>query len=274
MPELPEVETTLRGIKDKILQQTINSIEIRHSQLRWAVDKKQILTLPNLVILSIKRRGKYLLLETLQGHIIIHLGMSGNLRILPHGTPIKKHDHIDLIFNNGYLLRYHDPRRFGAWLWFEGDINQHPLLSKLGPEPLTDEFSGEYLFAKTRGRRVAIKNLIMNSHIVVGAGNIYASESLFMSGIHPQKLAKCITLSEASKLVSNIKLVLQKSIEQGGTTLKDFLSPDGTPGYFVQKLKVYGRENLPCNTCKTPVQKVIINQRASFFCPSCQKHTE
>ncbi len=270
MPELPEVETTRKGIISKTLNQTIQGIDIRHTQLRWPVDKNQALKLPGLVVLAVKRRGKYLLLETKEGHIIIHLGMSGSLQILPHNSAIKKHDHIDLRFNNGYLLRYHDPRRFGTWLWFEGDISKHPLLSKLGPEPLEKSFSGSYLFEKTRRRKVAIKNLIMNSHIVVGAGNIYASESLFMSGIHPEKPALLITLPEAEILVTQIKLVLEKSIKQGGTTLKDFLSPDGQPGYFVQELNVYGRENQPCFKCQHPIEKVVINQRASFFCPQCQ----
>lgn len=270
MPELPEVETTRKGITPKTLNQTIRAIEIRHTQLRWPVDQQQTSKLPGLVITSIKRRGKYLLLETPQGHIIIHLGMSGVLRVLPHDTPLKKHDHIDLVLENGYLLRYHDPRRFGAWIWYTDDILTHPLLSKLGPEPLSESFNGPYLFQKTRQRKVAIKNLIMNSHVVVGAGNIYANEALFMSGIHPAKLAYRLTQKQAEVLCQNIKTVLARSIEQGGTTLKDFLTPDGQPGYFVQELNVYGKENQACPVCGKLIQKQVINQRASFYCPGCQ----
>lgn len=270
MPELPEVETTRRGIYEKTHNQTIQNILIRNGSLRWPVDLNLPQKLPGLVIFDIKRRGKYLLLETAKGHLIIHLGMSGNLRVLPHTTAVQKHDHIDLVLNNGYCLRYHDPRRFGAWLWWEGDLAEQPLLKNLGPEPLTDAFNGDYLFAKSRLRKIAIKNFIMTSQVVVGAGNIYANESLFLSGIHPQMLAQELTLVQANVLVQHIKTVLLKSIEQGGTTLKDFLTPDGKPGYFVQELNVYGQNGKPCPICQTTIEKVIINQRASFFCPQCQ----
>lgn len=271
MPELPEVETTRKGITPQALGQTIEHIHIRHTQLRWPVDLNLTTLLPDLKITAIKRRGKYLLLQTPKGHLIIHLGMSGNLRILPQNTPVKKHDHIDLVLENKMCLRYHDPRRFGAWLWFEGDILTHPLLSKLGPEPLEESFNADYLFQASRQRKVMIKTFIMNSHIVVGVGNIYANESLFLSGISPTLKAHQLTQKQAAILVDCIKNVLQKSIEQGGTTLKDFLTPDGKPGYFEQALQVYGRENQPCFICNTPIQKCDISQRASYFCPQCQK---
>lgn len=270
MPELPEVETTRRGITPQTQHQTITQIVIRNASLRWPVDENLPQKLPGLVIFDIQRRGKYLILKTAKGHLLIHLGMSGSLRVVPPESTVKKHDHIDLVMSNGLCLRYHDPRRFGAWLWWEGELNKHPLLEHLGPEPLSDEFNAPYLFAKSRKRQVAIKNFIMTSQTVVGAGNIYANESLFLSGIHPQMLASQLTLKQSERLVDNIKFVLARSIEQGGTTLRDFLSPDGTPGYFVQQLHVYGKTGEPCSTCGTAIEKVIINQRASFYCPNCQ----
>lgn len=271
MPELPEVETTRKGIQPKVEGQTIQKIIIRNGKLRWPVDTSLTEKLPGLVILSIKRRAKYLLLETNQGHLIIHLGMSGNLRVLPQQEPAIKHDHIDLLLGNGFLLRYHDPRRFGSWLWTEAPIQAHTLLKSLGPEPLTDAFNAEYLFQKLQGRKTAIKTFMMNNHIVVGVGNIYANESLFLSGIHPSRPAQSLTTTETTKLVANIKTVLSAAIEQGGTTLKDFLTPDGKPGYFEQKLNVYGRENAPCLRCHASIEKVVLNQRAAYFCSNCQK---
>lgn len=270
MPELPEVETTRKGIQPNVEGQTIQKIIIRNGKLRWPVDTSLIEKLPGLVILSVKRRAKYLLLETEQGHLIIHLGMSGNLRVLPQQEPAVKHDHIDLILDNGFLLRYHDPRRFGSWLWTESPLQEHALLKSLGPEPLTDSFNAEYLYQALQGRKTAIKTFIMNNHIVVGVGNIYANESLFLSGIHPTKPAQNLTQEEATRLTRHIKAVLNSAIEQGGTTLKDFLTPDGKPGYFEQKLHVYGREGLPCLQCQKAVEKVVLNQRAAYFCSNCQ----
>nr|Q31EB2.1 RecName: Full=Formamidopyrimidine-DNA glycosylase; Short=Fapy-DNA glycosylase; AltName: Full=DNA-(apurinic or apyrimidinic site) lyase MutM; Short=AP lyase MutM [Hydrogenovibrio crunogenus XCL-2] len=274
MPELPEVETTRKGIQPKVEGQAIQKIIIRNGKLRWPVDPSLVEKLPGLVVLSIKRRAKYLLLETDQGHLIIHLGMSGNLRVLPQHEPAVKHDHIDLLLENGFLLRYHDPRRFGSWLWTEAPIQEHSLLKSLGPEPLTDAFNAEYLFQKLQGRKTAIKTFIMNNQIVVGVGNIYANESLFLSGIHPTRPAQSLTLTEATKLTAHIKTVLSAAIEQGGTTLKDFLTPDGKPGYFEQKLNVYGRENLPCPQCDSAIEKVVLNQRAAYFCSNCQKQLD
>lgn len=275
MPELPEVETTRKGITPRCHLQTIEKFVVRNPKLRWPIDTSLTTKLPGLVIQSIERRGKYLLLNTQLGTLLIHLGMSGNLRILPKETVVQKHDHVDIVLKNGFVLRLNDPRRFGSVLWHDqatqGDISQHKLLSKLGPEPLSEEFNGAYLYEKTRNRKVAIKNFVMNSHIVVGAGNIYANESLFLSGIHPQTIASKLTKNQCLILANNIKDVLKAAIEQGGTTLKDFLSPDGKPGYFVQKLNVYDQQNKPCPVCASPIERIILNQRASYFCPKCQK---
>ena len=277
MPELPEVETTCRGIAPKTEGHTIQALEIRQTQLRWPVSPfLQTANLAGLGILNILRRGKYVLLQTEKGDILIHLGMSGSLRILPQDTPAQKHDHIDLMLNNGYMLRYHDPRRFGAWLWAdqkEGGYAQHPLIAKLGPEPLSEAFNARYLQQRIQHRKSPIKSLIMNSAIVVGVGNIYANESLFLSGIHPQTLPTQLSLEQIQLLVAQIKHVLAAAIEQGGTTLKDFLSPDGKPGYFEQQLYVYGRAGQPCLRCQTPIEKIQLNQRSAYFCPHCQPAT-
>ncbi|MDX1353194.1 MAG: bifunctional DNA-formamidopyrimidine glycosylase/DNA-(apurinic or apyrimidinic site) lyase [Thiomicrorhabdus sp.] len=274
MPELPEVETTRKGITPKTNQQVISDFIVRNPNLRWPVDLTLKEKLPGLVIQAIDRRGKYLLLKTKLGTLLIHLGMSGNLRVLPQNTPAQKHDHVDIVLQNGYVVRLNDPRRFGSVLWHPasaGSVEQHKLLAKLAPEPLSDEFNGEYFYAKTRNRKVAIKSLVMNSSVAVGAGNIYANEALFMSNIHPETQACLLSKKQCAQLVSNIKQVLEAAIEQGGTTLKDFLSPDGKPGYFVQKLNVYDQAGKPCPVCGTPIERMILNQRACYFCPKCQK---
>ncbi|WP_040727575.1 bifunctional DNA-formamidopyrimidine glycosylase/DNA-(apurinic or apyrimidinic site) lyase [Thiomicrorhabdus sp. Kp2] len=274
MPELPEVETTRKGITPKANQQIIKQFIIRNAKLRWPVDLTLTDKLPGLVIQAINRRGKYLLLKTELGTLMIHLGMSGNLRVLPENTPPLKHDHIDIVLENGYLVRLNDPRRFGSVLWHpatNGSIEEHKLLAKLAPEPLTDAFNGNYFYEKTRNRKVAIKSLVMNSSVAVGAGNIYANESLFMSNIHPETQACKLSKKQCDVLVTNIKKVLEAAIKQGGTTLKDFMSPDGKPGYFVQKLNVYDQAGKPCPVCSTPIERIILNQRASYFCPKCQK---
>jgi len=274
MPELPEVETTLRGIAPKIQGQTIQTLDIRQPKLRWPLsDFLQQNRLAGQTIQKILRRGKYLILQTQPGDLLIHLGMSGNLRILPHNTPIQKHDHLDLKLNNGYLLRYHDPRRFGAWLWADqtqGGYRQHPLIKHLGPEPLSENFTPQYLQQKCQTRKSPIKTLIMNNQIVVGIGNIYANEALFLSGLHPQTPTSQLTHQDYNRLVHHIKQVLQAAIQQGGTTLKDFLTPEGKPGYFEQKLHVYGRTGQPCLQCQTPIEKHTHQQRASYLCPLCQ----
>ncbi|WP_213992463.1 bifunctional DNA-formamidopyrimidine glycosylase/DNA-(apurinic or apyrimidinic site) lyase [Sodalis sp. dw_96] len=268
MPELPEVETSRRGIEPWVAGQRIVRAEVRNARLRWPVSG-EIIALRDALVVSVQRRAKYLLLELDPGWIIIHLGMSGSLRVLPQPQPPEKHDHVDLIMSNGCIIRYTDPRRFGAWLWSD-DLKTSRVLSQLGPEPLSDEFNGQWLFDKSRNKRTQIKPWLMDNKLVVGVGNIYASESLFVAGILPVRPAGSITVAEAELLVRTIKAVLLRSIEQGGTTLRDFLQSDGKPGYFAQELQVYGRDGESCRVCGTPIQTVRLGQRSSFFCPHCQ----
>ncbi len=270
MPELPEVETTRRGIEPHIQDQLIIEIIVRDSRLRWPVPESLKKEAVNQKILSVKRRGKYILIKTKSGTIILHLGMSGNLRILEANSEVKKHDHIDLILSNGKCLRFHDPRRFGACLWTNDDPLDHKLIKNLGPEPWDPEFNAERLFKRSRNRKVMIKNFIMDSKVVVGVGNIYASEALFQSGIKPNIAAGKVSKKRYEKLIEVVQIILKKSIEQGGTTLKDFLDSSGQPGYFQQELLVYGRFAEPCSTCQSPIAKKTIGQRSSFFCPKCQ----
>ncbi len=273
MPELPEVETTCNGIRPYVEAQHITKFTIRNGRLRWPVEPHLVNTLSNTLIQSVTRRGKYILLNTAKGVLMIHLGMSGNLRILPASTEHIKHDHIDIVLSNQRVLRLNDPRRFGSVLWHpveQGEIENHKLLCKLAPEPLSMEFNEAYLYQKIQSKRVAIKKLIMNNQIIVGAGNIYANEALFKIGIHPLTLGKDLSKFECQQLVIQIKKILEASIKQGGTTLKDFLKPDGKPGYFEQALNVYGRHEQPCTQCGTSIAKIVIDQRASFFCPNCQ----
>ncbi len=269
MPELPEVETTLRGITPHISGKQITDIVVRQQKLRWPVPRNLRQLLKNQIIHSIKRRGKYLLFETPAGHVIIHLGMSGSLRIVASHLDPQKHDHVDFVFNKK-ILRFHDPRRFGSVLWTRKDPLQHKLLQKLGPEPLSKTFHGEYLHTLATAKKVNIKNFIMNSHVVVGVGNIYASESLFLSGIHPQRAAGRVSLSRYEVLANNIQKVLSAAIELGGTSLRDFVKEDGKPGYFANRLNVYNKKGEPCPICKTPIQVRVLGQRSSFFCSRCQ----
>lgn len=269
MPELPEVETTRKGIEPHLVNNTIEAIKIHNGSLRWPVPVS-VNALEGAVVSSVGRRGKYLLINIAAGTAIVHLGMSGSLRVCEPSEPRRKHDHIEILMSSGMCLRFHDPRRFGCFLWQANDEPLHKLLAKLGPEPLSDAFNAEQLFKATRKRQVAIKNLIMNSEIVVGVGNIYASESLFMAGIRPGKAAKRITQKESAKLVETIKLVLQRSITQGGTTLRDFINSDGNPGYFAQSLKVYGRAGEPCRVCESEINQIVLGQRSTFYCPKCQ----
>lgn len=268
MPELPEVETSRRGIEPHLVEQTIQHLVIRQNKLRWPISS-EIVTLKNQQIISVQRRAKYLLIELKCGWIIIHLGMSGSVRILPSDSPAQKHDHIDMLLTSGMMLRYTDPRRFGAWLWCNS-LATSSVLSHLGPEPLSEEFSSDYLFSRSRKRKTAIKSWIMDNKIVVGIGNIYASESLFLAGLHPDRAAGSLAKEEITKLVVAIKTVLQQSIERGGTTLRDFLQSDGKPGYFAQELQVYGRAGEKCHHCKQTIKSSKHGQRTTFFCPICQ----
>lgn len=270
MPELPEVETTRRGIEPYLLNKRIARLDIFERRLRWPIPA-EVQSLQHSIVTAIDRRGKYLLIRVKAGTAIVHLGMSGSLRVSTKKEPRRKHDHFEITTATGSIIRFHDPRRFGCLLWqAEGDA-EHSLLSKLGPEPLSDEFNTDHLFKATRKRQVAIKNLIMNSHIVVGVGNIYASESLFMSGIRPGRAARRVTRMECENLVKTIKEVLQHSITQGGTTLRDFVNSDGNPGYFAQQLNVYGREGEACNKCGSAIRQRVLGQRSTFYCSQCQK---
>jgi formamidopyrimidine-DNA glycosylase len=270
MPELPEVETTRRGIAPHLEGQRIAAFRVRQPRLRWPVPPELTQRLPGLRIEQVRRRAKYLLLDCGQGTLILHLGMSGSLRVLPIDTPPGPHDHLDLVLDK-HCLRLRDPRRFGAVLWTDQDPQQHPLLHHLGPEPLSDDFDADYLLGKARGRKVAIKQLIMDGKIVVGVGNIYASESLFLAGIHPHRACNRIGAERLARLVGHIKQVLGRAIEKGGTTLRDFQHEDGKPGYFAQQLLVYGREGLPCPNCGTSLKQIRIGQRSSCYCPRCQR---
>jgi len=271
MPELPEVETSRRGIEPHIINKKVTAVIIRQKQLRWPIPATLKTQLVNHKIDSVERRGKYILLRTQAGTVILHLGMSGSLRILKKSIAAEKHDHVDIVFNNNKILRLRDPRRFGAVLWTKTDPLKHKLLKSLGPEPLEDEFTAEYLFVTSRNRKVAIKTFLMNSHIVVGVGNIYANESLFAAGINPKRAANKISLAHYQKLVPEIKRILKQSIEQGGTTLKDFINEDGKPGYFQQTLSVYGRTSEPCINCTKPIKQITQAQRSTFYCAHCQR---
>lgn len=271
MPELPEVETTRSGIEPHIKNQTIVKVIVRQPKLRWPIPASLAKDLPGHSISGVSRRGKYLLLKSKLGTVIIHLGMSGSLRILKTPVPPGKHDHVDFELGSGDILRYTDPRRFGCILWEVNDLAQHPLLSKLGPEPLLEEFDSSYLHSLSRKRKAPIKTFIMDSHIVVGVGNIYANEALFMAGISPKRAAGAISKARYEKLVVAVKSVLAQAILVGGTTLKDFTNSNGDPGYFKQSLQVYGRGGLPCNNCEKDLSEVRLGQRATVYCSVCQK---
>lgn len=268
MPELPEVEVSKMGITPHIKGETIAEIIVRQPKLRWLIPH-ELQQLSGYKVLSIQRRAKYLLLNTDIGSIIIHLGMSGSLRVLTEDHPVGKHDHVDLVLTNGKRLRYNDPRRFGAWLW-QANNKESDLLTKLGPEPLGDEFDAKYMLGKAKGRKLAIKSFIMDNKIVVGVGNIYASESLFSAKIHPMTPIKDLTLKQWNDVVFEIKQVLTTAIEQGGTTLKDFSQADGKPGYFAQELQVYGKAGEACPVCGSNIQQLKIGQRNSYLCVDCQ----
>ncbi|KAB0461004.1 bifunctional DNA-formamidopyrimidine glycosylase/DNA-(apurinic or apyrimidinic site) lyase [Vibrio kanaloae] len=268
MPELPEVEVSRMGISPHLVGETIKTMTFRTPKLRWDIplDLKQ---LEGEKILAISRRAKYLIIETKVGSAIVHLGMSGSLRVLDADFPAAKHDHVDLKLTNGKVLRYNDPRRFGAWLWSAPD-EVHPVLLGSGPEPLTDDFNADYIAEKAEKRKVAVKQFIMDNKVVVGVGNIYANEALFASRISPLRPASKVTKQEWLLLTKEIKQVLATAIKQGGTTLKDFAQADGKPGYFAQELQVYGKAKEECPNCEALIQELKIGQRNTFFCEQCQ----
>ena len=270
MPELPEVETTRRGVAPHILGRRVERLILRQPKLRWTVPADLPSRLRGQTVQSVERRAKYLLLGTPGGTLLIHLGMSGSLRILTESCAPGPHDHFDIDFGDCYL-RFRDPRRFGALLWTTAPTASHPLLVHLGPEPLSDDLNGPYLHRCARGRRTAVKSFIMDGRVVVGVGNIYASEALFLSGIHPHRPCGRISLARYQRLASSIKQVLQSAIEQGGTTLRDFHNQAGNPGYFARQLRVYGKSGDPCPSCGLPIRQRRIGQRSSFFCSKCQR---
>ena len=269
MPELPEVETTRRGIEPHVGGETIERVILRDTRLRWPISD-EVGSLDGSRVIDLSRRGKYILMRLDRGHLIWHLGMSGSMRILPVGSPAAVHEHVEIEFGNGKALKFRDPRRFGALLFCDHDPQQHRLLRSLGPEPLGDDFNVDYLYQHCRQRSASIKNVIMNSQVVVGVGNIYASEALFRAGIRPARAARRISRVRIAALVEAIRVTLAAAIDQGGTTLQDFTQADGKPGYFRHELQVYGnREN--CKICQTPIKQVTLGQRASYYCPDCQK---
>lgn len=271
MPELPEVETTLRGISPHLQDACVTAIAVRQPKLRWTIPVKQLQQqMIGQTITRLHRRAKYLLLECKTGTLVIHLGMSGRLRILQNAPAPQKHDHIDITFNNSTTLRYTDPRRFGAVLWVAGNIEEYALFKHLGIEPLDKKFNGAYLQACLKKKNIAIKSAIMDQRVVVGVGNIYAAEALFLAGIHPLSPAKSLSLVKLDTLVKSIKKILRQAIKKGGTTLKDFTQSDGKPGYFVNQLNVYGRDGEPCVTCDTKLTLIVIAQRSTVFCDKCQ----
>jgi len=270
MPELPEVETARRGIAPHLIGQRIANVVVRQKQLRWPVPTALIKTLPGQIIRAVERRAKYILIKTDAGTVLLHLGMSGSLRVLPCHTPPQKADHVDIALDNGQCLRLRDPRRFGSLLWTTTDPARHKLLKDLGPEPLGPNFDGEYLFAAARGRKLAVRDFLMNTRVLAGVGNIYANECLFLAGIRPQRAAGRIPRARYALLADAIRETLTKAIQAGGTTLRDFQNADGLPGYFQQTLNVYARQGEPCTRCSTPIRSFKLGQRSAFYCPQCQ----
>lgn len=271
MPELPEVETVRRGIEPHLAGRRIAAVRVRERRLRWPVPRLIEQALPGRTVLAVTRRGKYLLLDVGGGHLLIHLGMSGSLRVLAGPVPAQRHDHIDIELDSGACLRFRDPRRFGSVLFTTEPPEQHRLLRSLGPEPLSSGFTGAYLYQNSRGRRAAAKIYLMDSRIVVGVGNIYASEALHRAGIHPSRAAGRIGAARYDALADAVRATLCDAIERGGSTLRDFTDENGNPGYFVQELKVYDREGLPCGRCGRPIRRRVIGQRASYYCARCQR---
>ncbi|HET7332549.1 bifunctional DNA-formamidopyrimidine glycosylase/DNA-(apurinic or apyrimidinic site) lyase [Dyella sp.] len=275
MPELPEVETTRRGIAPHLIGRRVASVTLRRADLRWPIPREITEVLPGQRIDEVERRAKYLLLHTHAGSALLHLGMTGVLRVLPPDVAPGPHDHVDISLEplkgeRARILRFTDPRRFGCLLW-QAPGTTHELLADLGPEPLTDAFDGDLLWQRSRGRKAAVKLFLMDNAIVVGVGNIYASEALFAAGIDPRRPAGTVSRARYQRLAGEVKRILAWAIERGGTTLRDFLNPDGAPGYFFRELFVYGREGEPCRVCGTPIRQQVIGQRSTFWCPRCQK---
>ncbi|MGD9591506.1 MAG: bifunctional DNA-formamidopyrimidine glycosylase/DNA-(apurinic or apyrimidinic site) lyase [Candidatus Berkiella sp.] len=268
MPELPEVQTVCQGIEPFIVGKVINNVIVREKRLRWPVPSTLAKFVNKQPVLKVTRRAKYILIHLPKGILIIHLGMSGTLKITNASSALQKHDHLDWVFNQDLILRFNDPRRFGCVLIADDGLPS--MLAKLGPEPLEKTFSAAYLFQKAQNHRSAVKTFIMNQRIVVGVGNIYASEALFAAQIHPGQMANTLSLAQYQRLVKAIKCVLTCAIKKGGTTLKDFRQSDGKPGYFSQALTVYGRKGEPCIACQTPIKSLRLGQRATYYCPSCQ----
>ncbi len=270
MPELPEVETTRRGIAPHLEGRVVERVLLRRKDLRWPIPRAITRILPGRRIESIERRAKYLLLHTQAGSALLHLGMSGSLRVLDPALPPRPHDHYDLVLDSGKALRFNDPRRFGCLLWQQaGEV--HPLLRGLGPEPLGPDFDGDWLWTHARGRSAAVKTFLMDQAIVVGVGNIYASEALFAAAVHPKRAAGSVSRARYARIAEEIRRILRHAITRGGTTLRDFLAPDGEPGYFEQELFVYGRAGEPCKACGTPIRAAVIGQRMTYWCPRCQR---
>ena len=277
MPELPEVEVTRLGIAPHLIGRKISAVKVIDGRLRWPVPPKLASILQDQQVHSIERRGKYLLMELDTGYLLLHLGMTGTLRVLPASDALKTHDRVTLEFGK-FSLRLHDPRKFGAVLWHpnsKGPIGEYALLKKLGTEPFSPEFAGDLgghiLYACSRGRSIAVKQFLLAGQAVVGVGNIYCSESLFEAKIHPAKAAGKLTRPECMRLANAVRLILKKAITAGGSSLKDFVNSEGNPGYFMMQTKVYDRKDLPCKVCKTPIKQIVQGQRSTYFCPQCQK---
>jgi len=271
MPELPEVETVCRGLAPHLVGETVTAVLVREHRLRWPIDDGLAQAVTGQSVIAVSRRAKYLLIRLDRGHLMIHLGMSGSMRVSDTSVQVRKHDHVDLVLGSGVIVRFHDPRRFGSMFYFEHPPSEHALLSRLGPEPLSDVFGGDHLFHMSRKRSAAVKTFIMDSHVVVGVGNIYASEALFAAGIRPDRAAGRIAKKRYATLAAEIKIVLSKAIAEGGTTLRDFAREDGSPGYFTQSLAVYGRAGEACVRCGSAIREMRIGQRNSFYCARCQR---
>ncbi len=270
MPELPEVETTRAGIAPHVTGRRVAGVIVRQPKLRWPVSPALKTALPGQTIHDVRRRAKYLLFSTDTGHVCLHLGMSGRLRFVPADTPPARHDHVDIVLDNGWAIRYNDARRFGSIFWLTGDVDAFSLLAALGPEPLADDFDGAWLHARSRGRRAPVKAFIMDSRTVVGVGNIYACEALHAAGIHPRRAAGRIAAPRYARLAAAIKDVLANAIAAGGTALRDYIGVGGDTGYFQLSLAVYGREGQSCPRDGQPIKRQVIGQRSTFFCPACQ----